>query len=168
MTVMAKSWCICFFKYLWRFCLHRSARCFFVSALPEETLPPWPSAVRVTSVVPSSPPVWSRWSSLWPQRQTAPSVATPPTAASGRSCSSGPRPRTPHPAAWATATGCGHLEESGRAGRLLPWQQKEGGQSPWTGWRRGRGGDCPGRYSGWGKGSGGRSPWCTGRTVCSV
>lgn len=145
------------FKCLWQFCPLLLV-CFpAVFDPPAETATLWPSADRVTSVVPSSHTVWSRWSSPWRRHQTVRSVATPPTGGSAHSCSSGPQPRTPPPTMSATKTSRERPQASCPAGNLLPWQQKEGGQSPWRGWRRGRGGGYPGRCTGWGKGSGGHS-----------
>lgn len=145
------------FKCLWQFCPPLFV-CFpAVFDPPAETTTLWPSAERVTSVVPSAHTVWSRRSSPWRRRRTVRSVATPPKGGSAHSCSSGPQPRTPPPAMWATKTSRDCPQASCPAGNVLPWQQREGGQSPGRGWRRGRGGGYPGRCTGWGKGSGGRS-----------
>lgn len=165
-TFVSEWWCNNFetadkrqkvFKCLWQFCPLMHVCRPPVSDLPAETTTLWPSAVPVTSVVASFRTVWSRWSTLWRRHQTVQSVATAPKGASVHSCSSGPQPRTPAPTTWATTTSCDRPQASCQAGNLLPWQQKEGGQSPWRGWRRGRGGGYPGRCTGWGRGSGGHS-----------
>lgn len=150
-------WCKNGFKCLWRFCPPLSVCCRPVFDLPAETIAPRPSVAPVTSVERSFRNVWSRWSSLWRRLQTVRSVATPPKGVSAHSCSWAPQPRTPPPTVSATTTSCACWQASCQAGRLLPQQQKEGGLSPWRGWRGGRGGGCPGRCTGWGKGSGGRS-----------
>lgn len=156
------------FKCLWQFCPLWLVCCPPVCDPPAETTALSPSAVLVTSAAPSFHTVWSRWSFQWRQHQTARSEATPPRGVSVYSWSSWQRPRTPLLTRWATMTSCGCLQASCCTGNLFLWQQKEGGRSPWRGWRPGTGGGYPGQCTGWGKGSDGHSLLCTLHKACSV